>query len=105
MEETPAQVFSCGFCKSFKNAFLIKSPRVTPSVILTLLKFNFQFKVHFSPTEKRMCAYQGVRNVSFSENFAYVLNGWSLSMSLPNPTDFVSFESDCQVEHHFIIFL
>ena len=22
------------------------------------------------------CAYQGVRNVSFSENFAYVLNGW-----------------------------
>ena len=24
----------------------------------------------------RMCVYQGVRNVSFSENFAYVLNGW-----------------------------
>ena len=24
------------------------------------------------------CAYQGVRNVSFSENFAYVLNEWSL---------------------------
>ena len=23
----------------------------------------------------RSCAYQGVRNVSFSENFAYVLNG------------------------------
>ena len=23
-----------------------------------------------------MCAYQGVKNVSFSENFAYVLNGW-----------------------------
>ena len=22
-------------------------------------------------------AYQGVRNVSFSENFAYVLNGWT----------------------------
>ena len=26
----------------------------------------------------RTCAYQGVRNVSFSENFAYLLNGWSL---------------------------
>ena len=26
----------------------------------------------------RSCAYQGVRNVSFSENFAYVLNEWSL---------------------------
>ena len=23
------------------------------------------------------CASQGVRNVSFSENFAYVVNGWS----------------------------
>ena len=93
------------FAKILKMPFFTKSLRVTPSIILTLLKYNFQFKVHFSPTEKRMCAYQGVRNVSFSENFAYVLNGWSLSMSLPNPTDFVSFESDCQVKHRFIIFL
>ena len=93
------------FAKILKVTFFIKSLRVTPSVILTLLKYNFQFKVHFSPTEKRMCAYQGVRNVSFSENFAYVLNGWSISMSLPNPTDFLSFEGDCQVKHHFIIFL
>ena len=29
----------------------------------------------------RMCEYQGVRNISFSENFAYVLNEWS-----PNKT-------------------
>ena len=93
------------FAKILKMPFFAKSLRVTPSIILTLLKYNFQFKVHFSPTEKRMYAYQGVRNVSFSENFAYVLNGWSLSMSLPNPTDFVSFESDCQVKHCFIIFL
>ena len=27
------------------------------------------------------CAYQGVRNVSFSENVAYVLNGWPLRHS------------------------
>ena len=27
----------------------------------------------------RTCAYQGVRNVSFSENFAYVLNAWPLT--------------------------
>ena len=25
------------------------------------------------------CAYQGVRNVTFSENFVYVLNGWFLN--------------------------
>ena len=30
----------------------------------------------------KKCAYQGVRNVSFSENFAYVLNEWS-SWNLP----------------------
>ena len=28
----------------------------------------------------RTCAYQGVRNVSFSENFANVLNGGSLEV-------------------------
>ena len=28
------------------------------------------------------CAYQGVRNVSFSENFACVLNGWLLRIIL-----------------------
>ena len=27
------------------------------------------------------CVYQGIRNVSFSENVAYVLNGWPLRHS------------------------
>ena len=27
----------------------------------------------------RVCAYQGVRNVNFSENIIYVINEWSLS--------------------------
>ena len=30
------------------------------------------------PLRMRTCAYQGVRNISFSEYFALVLNGWSL---------------------------
>ena len=29
-----------------------------------------------------MCAYQEITNVSFSETFAYVLNGWPLSSTL-----------------------
>ena len=29
----------------------------------------------------RTCGYQGVRNVSFSEHFAYVVNGWPLTCS------------------------
>ena len=35
--------------------------------------------VHSFSTYARTCSYQGVRNVNFSENFVYVLNGWSLS--------------------------
>ena len=35
----------------------------------------------------RTCAYQGVRNISFSENLAYVLNGWPpILLSLVCPT-------------------
>ena len=30
------------------------------------------------------CAYQEVRNNSFSENFAYVLNGWPLDRFITN---------------------
>ena len=33
----------------------------------------------FSEKLIRKCAYQGVRNVSFSKNFGYVLNGWPLT--------------------------
>ena len=44
---------------------------------------EFSGELTFFPLiSTRTCAYQGVRNVSFSENFAYVLNEWSL-------TDFV----------------
>ena len=39
--------------------------------LTNLVKENTCFKVAGS----RTCAYQGVRNVSFSENCAYVLNG------------------------------
>ena len=33
-----------------------------------------------TPWYARVCAYQGVRNVSFSENFAYILNDWSFNI-------------------------
>ena len=35
--------------------------------------------VHSFSTYARTCSYEGVRNVNFSENFVYVLNGLSLS--------------------------
>ena len=37
---------------------------------------NFPKNYYFLPLIRtRKCEYQGVRNVNFSENFAYVLNG------------------------------
>ena len=36
----------------------------------------------------RTCMYQGVRNVSFSVNFAYLLNGWPLEINLYQPPFF-----------------
>ena len=35
------------------------------------------------PIRTHSCSYQGVRNVSFSENFAYLLNGWSVTKMRP----------------------
>ena len=32
----------------------------------------------YTPLRLHTCVYQGVRNVIFSENLVYVLNGWSL---------------------------
>ena len=31
---------------------------------------------------KRLCAFQGFRNVSFSDSFVYVVNGWYLTQIL-----------------------
>ena len=48
---------------------------------LFLTSLNFKVTVicdYFIDFQKGTCAYQGVRNVSFSESFAYVLNGWPL---------------------------
>ena len=48
-------------------------------LFLTSLHFKVMVICDYSiDFHKGTCAYQGVRNVSFSENFAYVLNGWPL---------------------------
>ena len=87
--------FSNTFKKYFKKML---SPNISKKVTSMLLnvvlvhfcqvKFSNTFKKYFqkilSPnisyplTSTHTCAYQGIRNVSFSENFAYVLNEWSL---------------------------
>ena len=41
-------------------------------------KFSKEKKTFLTHWKTRRCAYQWVRNVTFSENFAYVLNEWLL---------------------------
>ena len=42
-------------------------------------KYFRKTNIFYPLIRKHTCAYQKVRNVAFSENFAYVLNEWSLS--------------------------
>ena len=44
----------------------------------TYAKFSEKTNISHPLIRTRTCAYQGERNVSFSENFAYVLNESSL---------------------------
>ena len=37
-------------------------------------KFSEKMNISYTLTRTHTCAYQGVRNVSYSENLAYVLN-------------------------------
>ena len=49
------------------------------SSIKYLLKIFRKTNISNPLTRTRTHAYHGIRNVSFSENFAYVLNGWLLN--------------------------
>ena len=48
---------------------------VTGHSFSTYAKFSGKINISYPLTRKRGSAYHGVRNVSFSENFAHVLNG------------------------------
>ena len=47
-------------------------------VVIILVRTQILRKINISYPliHTRACTYQGIRNVNFSENFAYVLNGW-----------------------------
>ena len=64
------------FLKTLHYRCLTVSLRGHP--LSTYAKFSETTNISKPLIRTRMCAYQGVRNVSFSENFAYVLNGWPL---------------------------
>ena len=50
------------------------------SFIYCFRKIFRKTNISYPPIRTHMYAYQGVRNISFSENFANVLNEWSLSV-------------------------
>ena len=43
----------------------------------TCAKISLKTNISWPLIRRNTCAYQGVRNVSFSEKFVYILNGWS----------------------------
>ena len=57
-----------------ENLYLLQF--ATSEIFLVFKTRRFEFTLGLSITYLYV---QGVRNVSFSENFAYVINGWPLS--------------------------
>ena len=58
-----------------------------PFGIIYLVRMQKMFRktnISYILIRTRTYAYQGVRNSSFSENFAYVLNEWPLFVKLVN---------------------
>ena len=55
-----------------------------PFGIIHLLRSQDFLKTNISYHVTRACTYQGVRNVSFSENVVNVLNGWYLFIPTEN---------------------
>ena len=45
--------------------------------VSTYAKFSEKLNISYHLIHRPTCVYHGVRNVSFSENLAYVLNEWS----------------------------
>ena len=63
---------------------IYKYKKQTGIIHLLRMLFFFSRKTNISYSLKRkcMCAYQGVKNVTFSENFAYALNDPKLWLSV-----------------------
>ena len=53
------------------------TPISKDSSIYYVLKISWKINISYLLIRKRTCVYQGGRNISFSEHFAYVLNRWS----------------------------
>ena len=41
LKKSPTQVFSCEYCKLFKNSFFYRTPQVTASVLWTITILNY----------------------------------------------------------------
>ena len=55
--------------------------KIPLGIILLLRSQNFwKVNISYPLIRTRLCAYQGAWNVSFSENFANVINEWSLGI-------------------------
>lgn len=70
-------------------------------VLLNLIRCHplSTYKNIFRKTYIRTCAYQGIRNVGFAENFACLLNGWSLNDISTNKGISKKFKQDMLLHH------
>ena len=60
-----------------KNEWQLVEEKDLWITIKNVHKMFWEITIFYPLIRTRMCAFQGVRNVSLSENFEYILNAWS----------------------------
>ena len=75
---------SQGIVIKMLSLMLSEFDRIKGSSIKYVRKIFQKTNISIPLIRTRTCVYQGIRNASFSENFAYVLNGWPLINFYPS---------------------
>ena len=83
--------------KKGANYTMIFKVRVHP--LSRYKNFSEKLKISNPPIHTCACAYQGIRNVGFAENFACLLNGWSLNDISTNKGISKKFKQDMLLHH------
>ena len=87
-------------CKLFVEYLWTKLRR---SFIYYVRKIFQKTNISYPLISTRTCVYQGVRNVSFSKNFANVFNEWSLINHCQNYTHLILPTSKCDLRYQTLL--
>ena len=75
---------------NFNSHFQILISHLLGIIHLVSAQIFLETNTSYTLIRTRTCAYQGLRNISFSENFAHVLSEWPFISSFQKLTNFLN---------------